>query len=261
MSDLFTKASKISAVTKVGVVCVILFFAFIVSIHNQPRQREASKRNSGRTIEHHASIPSPGPSQAPPPSEGHKPLDDNALVEGSKLCTRFLSRHEKQCGIPVHLLAAIASVEAGRYHEALGLKLPWPWTIQADGKKQFYSTKDEAIAAVKGLQAAGDPNIYVGCMQINLQRYPQAFANHEQVFDPRYNVAFVAQLLKANFKKKKSWRRATADYETSTLVRGEEYADMVYDARDHIRKAVAGARAGLPNAALQQPKPRGPDSR
>ena len=54
---------------------------------------------------------------------------DNTLVEGAKLCTRYLPRHERQYGIPVHLLAAIASTESGRYHHALGLNLPWPWTI------------------------------------------------------------------------------------------------------------------------------------
>src|SRR5262245_40173376 len=131
MFDLFTKASKISTGTKVGVVCVILFFTFIVSLYNQPRQREASKGNSGKTIEHHTNLPSPGPLQAPPPPEGNQSLDDSTLMEGSKLCTRLLSRHEKQYGIPVYLLAAIAAIEAGHYHKALGLKLPWPWTIQA----------------------------------------------------------------------------------------------------------------------------------
>src|ERR1700729_2748973 len=66
--------------------------------------------------------------------------DDNTLVEGAKLCTRYLPRHERQYGIPEHLLAAIASTESGRFHKALGMNLPWPWTINVEGTGYFFDT-------------------------------------------------------------------------------------------------------------------------
>src|SRR5262245_13174888 len=84
--------------------------------------------------------------QAIPDAAPKKTSD--ALIEGAKLCTRYLPRHEREFGIPVHLLAAIASTESGRFHKALGLNLPWPWTINVEGRGHFYDTKEEAIAAV-----------------------------------------------------------------------------------------------------------------
>jgi hypothetical protein len=172
--------------------------------------------------------------------------DDNSLVEGAKLCTRYLPRHERQYGIPVHLLAAIASTESGRYHRALGLNLPWPWTINVEGRGYFFDTKQEAVDAVKKLQERGIQSIDVGCMQVNLHHHPYAFASLEQAFDPAYNVAYAAQFLKQNFQEEGSWRKATADYHSHTTFYGDPYAQLVYNAWGRIISKVADARAGRP---------------
>ncbi len=172
--------------------------------------------------------------------------DDDTLVEGAKLCTRYLPRHERQYGIPEHLLAAIASTESGRYHRALGLNLPWPWTINVEGMGHFYDTKEEAIEAVRSFQARGFASIDVGCMQVNLQHHPRAFASLDQAFDPAYNVGYAAQFLKQNFQEEGSWHKATADYHSHTPMYGEQYARLVYGAWSRIINKVADARAGKP---------------
>jgi hypothetical protein len=172
--------------------------------------------------------------------------DDNTLVEGAKLCTQYLPRHERQYGIPEHLLAAIASTESGRFHKALGLNLPWPWTINVEGAGYFFDTKEEAINAVRSFQARGIASIDVGCMQVNLMHHPSAFASLEEAFDPAYNVAYAAQFLKKNFTEENSWRKATADYHSHTPIYGEEYARLVYGAWERIINKVADARAGRP---------------
>lgn len=172
--------------------------------------------------------------------------DDKSLIEGAKQCTSYLPRHERQYGIPVHLLAAIASTESGRYNKELGMSLPWPWTINVEGKGYFYDTKEEAIEAVKELQARGFQSIDVGCMQVNLHHHPNAFANLEQAFDPAYNVAYGAQFLRKNFEQEGSWRKATADYHSHSLFFGESYANLVYGAWSRIINKVADARAGRP---------------
>lgn len=172
--------------------------------------------------------------------------DDNALIEGAKLCTRYLPRHEREYGIPVHLLAAIASTESGRFHRALGMNLPWPWTINVEGQGYFFDTKEEAIAAVQKFQARGFRSIDVGCMQVNLHHHPYAFANLDQAFDPAYNVSYAAQFLKHNFEEEGSWRKATADYHSHALFIGEQYARLVFGAWSRIINKVADARAGRP---------------
>ena len=185
--------------------------------------------------------------------------DDNTLIEGAKLCTRYLPRHERQYGIPEHLLAAIASTESGRFHHALGMNLPWPWTINVEGMGHFYDTKEEAIEAVRSYQSRGFSSIDVGCMQVNLHHHPGAFASLDQAFDPAYNIAYAAQFLKKNFQEEgNNWRKATADYHSRTLAYGSPYANLVYGAWSKIIGKVADARAGKPilNAsAAMLPKP------
>ncbi|MEI6730040.1 MAG: lytic transglycosylase domain-containing protein, partial [Pseudomonadota bacterium] len=171
------------------------------------------------------------------------PASDN-LVEGAKLCTSYLPRQERQYGIPVHLLAAIASTESGRYHRELGINLPWPWTINVEGKGYFFNTKQEAITAVQSFQSRGIKSIDVGCMQVNLHHHPDAFANLDQAFDPAYNVAYGAKFLRDNFSEGGSWRKAAAYYHSHTPIFGEQYASMVFNAWSKIINKVADARAG-----------------
>lgn len=180
--------------------------------------------------------------------------DDHSIIEGAKLCTRYLPRHEREYGIPEHLLAAIASTESGRYHHALGLNLPWPWTINVEGKGYFFDTKQEAVNAVQKLHARGVQSIDVGCMQVNLYHHPNAFANLDQAFDPAYNVAYAAQFLTRNFHDEGTWRKATADYHSKTPMYGDQYARLVFSVWGRIVNKVADARAGRPilnaNASL-----------
>ncbi len=172
--------------------------------------------------------------------------DENALIEGAKLCTRYLPRHERQYGIPEHLLAAIASTESGRFHRGLGLNLPWPWTINVNGRGYFFDTKEEAVAAVNKLKSQGYTSIDVGCMQVNLHHHAKAFASVEQAFDPAYNVGYAADFLKRNFMEEGSWRKATGDYHSRTPSYGSSYAEQVFGAWGRISAKVADARAGRP---------------
>src|SRR5271170_2358834 len=82
-------------------------------------------------------------------------VQTDPMIEGAKLCTRHLPRFEREYAIPTHLLSAIASTESGRYHEGLGMKLPWPWAINANGKGYYFDSKEDAIAAVRKLRAHG----------------------------------------------------------------------------------------------------------
>jgi len=177
-------------------------------------------------------------------TESFAVADENALIEGAKLCTLYIPRQERQFGIPNNLLAAIASTESGRYHHTLGITLPWPWTINVEGKGYYFDTKEEAITAVKELQASGHQSIDVGCMQVNLHHHPHAFASIEQAFDPAYNVTYAAQFLKSNFDKEASWKKATGNYHSQTPAFGEPYSRLVFNYWSKIINKVAEARSG-----------------
>jgi hypothetical protein len=188
------------------------------------------------------------------PAEANKPakLSDEALVEGALLCTQHFPVQEKRNNIPTHLLAAIATTESGRWHDGLDMNVPWPWTINVEGKGYFFNSKAEAIAQTQNLIARGARSIDVGCMQVNLKHHPKAFADLNEAFDPQKNVTYAAKFLRDNYASLGDWIKATAAYHSRTPKHGQRYLGQIERSWNRIVAKVAAARAtkgGNPNAA------------
>ncbi len=173
----------------------------------------------------------------------------DALIEGAKQCTRFLPSYERSYGIPVHLLAAIASTESGRWHKGLNIALPWPWTINVDGKGYYYDSKEQAIAAAKQFKMAGAHNIDVGCMQVSMLHHGTAFRSLDEAFEPQTNIAYAAEFLHGLYEEQKDWRSAAAAYHSKTPSLGAEYMTRVFSQWTTILDRVRSARK-QPDTAL-----------
>lgn len=172
------------------------------------------------------------------------------LIEGAKLCTKHLPRYEREYGIPTHLLSAIASTESGRYHENLKIRIPWPWTINVDGKGYYYETKQAALDAAKKFRSRGIKSMDVGCMQVNMQHHPHAFASIDQAFEPEKNIAYAASFLRTLYEEGKSWKSAAGDYHSKTPSRGNQYVGRVYDSWYQIIDKLRQARMQVPEASV-----------
>lgn len=167
----------------------------------------------------------------------------DALIEGGKLCTQQFPVQEREQHIPTHLLAAISTTESGRWHKGLGMAVPWPWTINVDGKGYYFDTKAEAIAQVQRLMAQGKRSIDVGCMQVNLKHHAGAFPDLNQAFEPQANVAYAARFLRTNYNDLGDWIKATAAYHSRTEARGKQYLGQIERSWNRIVAKVAEARA------------------
>ncbi len=163
-------------------------------------------------------------------------------IRVSAYCTEHFARAERQYGIPKHLLMAIASTESGRWSDTGKTVVPWPWTINAEGKGQYFNTKHEAVSAVRRLQAKGVASIDTGCMQVNLKHHPKAFSSVTQAFDPMRNVDYAARFLQQNYRETKSWRRAVAAYHSKTQLKGHKYYTQV---KKNWKRVLAQAGSGL----------------
>lgn len=175
------------------------------------------------------------------------------MIEGGRLCTQQFPLQEQKYNIPTHLLAAISTTESGRFHKGLGMAVPWPWTINVEGKGYWFPTKAEAIAATQNHIAQGRRSIDVGCMQVNLKHHSKAFANLDQAFDPETNVAYAARFLRDNYADLGDWIKATAAYHSRTQVHGQRYLAQIEKAWNKIVAKVAAARAsqnGGPSMAM-----------
>jgi Transglycosylase SLT domain len=97
----------------------------------------------------------------------------------------------------------------------------------AEGRGRYLDTKEAAIAEVEGLRARGVKNIDVGCMQVNLQAHPNAFASLEDAFDPLTNVTYAASFLKTLAAEQGSWAKAAAYYHSQNPARYRGYRAKV----------------------------------
>lgn len=177
-------------------------------------------------------------------------ISTDRLIEGAKQCTRQLPRYEREYAIPTHLLSAISSTESGRYHTGLKIKLPWPWTVNANGEGYYLDSKAEAIALVKKLQKKGIRSIDVGCMQVNLVHHPRAFANLDEAFDPEHNVAYAASFLRSIYQEERSWKKAAAYYHSRVPARGSTYVGHVYRSWYTIVDKLRMAEVQVPTSAV-----------
>ena len=150
---------------------------------------------------------------APPPSP-------------SLLCDTAIVGAERAVRLPLGLLGAVALVESGR-PDAAGNVRPWPWTINAEGRGQFFASKQDAIDAVRTLQSQGVQSIDVGCMQVNLMYHPNAFASLDQAFDPITNAQYAARFLNTLYGISGSWVQVTAAYHSQTPAIGADYQQRV----------------------------------
>ena len=148
-------------------------------------------------------------------------------VADTAVCGNAISAVEKGSNLPQGLLEAIGLVESGRLNRRTGRVSPWPWTIDVAGAGHFFDTKAAAMEAVTEAQAAGIQSIDVGCMQINLQQHPGAFASLEQAFDPQINVSYAASFLSRLFVQTGSWPDAAAAYHSQTPSIAAPYRDRV----------------------------------
>lgn len=172
----------------------------------------------------------------------HAALRDKQ-IDAAKLCTSQFMSNERMHGIPTHLLAAISSTESGRWNETLGMVLPWPWTINSEGKGYYFDTKAEAVAKAKSLQRQGVKSIDIGCMQVNLKHHPNAFTSIEQAFEPQHNVAYAARFLRGNYDDTGSWTSATAAYHSRTPRYGNVYLSRIKKSWNGIVAKIQEARA------------------
>jgi hypothetical protein len=161
-----------------------------------------------------------------------------------QLCRRAVLAAGHAAGVPEHLMSAIARVESGR-RGADGQINPWPWSINAEGVDHVYETREQAIAAVRQLQAQGMRSIDIGCMQVNLMHHPHAFSSLEQAFDPVPNAEYAARFLVQLYGQTGSWPKAVADYHSATPELGAAYQRQVM--------AVLGEEAGRDVALLGHP--------
>jgi len=167
------------------------------------------------------------------PNDAKKMDEKDRYFGQHELCESEIIKAEKKYGVPNRLLLAISTVESGRMVGKS--KRPWPWTICANGRGYYCTTKSAAIATTKRLMARGIRNIDVGCMQVNLLHHSAAFKNLEEAFTPKANVDYAARFFVSLKNTYNSWTYAVGYYHSKASRYYKPYCSLVYNAWNKVR--------------------------
>lgn len=146
----------------------------------------------------------------------------------SDACAVAIAAAQTRHAVLPGLLAAIAKAESGRPIPPRPGLQPWPWAINADGGAYYFDSKAAAVAWTERALKRGVQQVDVGCMQVNLQSHPGAFADIEQAFDPAANADYAARFLTAlRADAGGNWYDAVGHYHSHTPVLAADYRERV----------------------------------
>ncbi len=174
-----------------------------------------------------------------------------AFQSDDDLCDHTARTAASDHGIPVDLLRAVAEVESGRYHKPH--VTAWPWTLNAEGRGQRFSSLNDAAARVQDLVAQGVTNFDVGCFQINYAWHGRAFASAQHMLDPFANADYAARFLKSLHEEFGDWTTATGAYHSRTDALADRYRSRIVDVLS--RFLPDHQITPTPQPAPQAPKP------
>lgn len=149
-------------------------------------------------------------------------------IHDSMVCSAAAKDVGSQYGVDVDLLQTIAVVESGRWDHLQNRYVAWPWTVNVQGKGYYYANREEAVAAIRKLKAAGVDNFDVGCMQINMKYHGHEFSSAEEALDPVKNVQYSARFLRRLYSANgRNWKQAAKRYHSSDPAQGAIYTDRL----------------------------------
>jgi soluble lytic murein transglycosylase-like protein len=122
------------------------------------------------------------------------------------ICEREMIQAANAHAVPLAVLYAVALTETGQ-RGALNA-----FAMNVQGRPVFSADLREALERFTTARRAGAVLIDVGCMQVNHHFHGAKFASVEAMFDPRLNVGYAAQFLKALRAREGSWTAAVARY-------------------------------------------------
>ena len=157
-----------------------------------------------------------------------------ATSDPAALCDQAAWQASQATGVPLTVMKAISLTETGRKRD--GAFRPWPWTVNMEGKGDWFDSRTEALQHVQGHFARGARSFDVGCFQINYKWHGQHFTSIEQMFDPIANAFYAARFLSELYAETGSWTEAAGAYHSRT----PEFAQRYTAIFEKHRARVAG---------------------
>jgi len=132
----------------------------------------------------------------------------------SAICEVAADTAARRTGVPVAVLKAISLTETGRKSD--GKFAPWPWTVNMEGKGEWFDTRAQAEEFAGRNFRRGARSFDVGCFQLNYKWHGRGFSSIEEMFDPTANAVYAAKFLRDLYIEKGNWPDAAGAYHSRT---------------------------------------------
>lgn len=135
----------------------------------------------------------------------------------------------KAANVPADILYAVALAESGRSYK--GVLLPWPWTLNVEGRSIFCESQGEAIVlAAEAIERK--QLVDLGLTQVNWRWHQQRFSRVDDALVPMLNLKAGAAILREQYEVSGDWWQAVGRYhdpgqDDESLVSAENYRQRV----------------------------------
>jgi len=133
-------------------------------------------------------------------------------------------------GIPPKVFFAIALTESRKkiYHKKI---MPWPWTLNVEGKGYRYKNRKQAWLALNKF-IAQKRIVDIGLMQVNWKYHSKNLKTPWLALDPYHNMRVSAKILSSCYKRKRDWWACVGRYHSpgrkkAQIARAEGYRQRV----------------------------------
>lgn len=133
-------------------------------------------------------------------------------TQGLSAIPEYYDSLSREYSIPKEVLFALAMTET---NTALnnGTALPWPYTINLNGKSEFFLTKKEMITRAQNLLSQGVIHFDCGLFQVNWKWNGRYRASSlDEACDPYSNGRIAVDIMKEWYKKTGNWVEAAGRY-------------------------------------------------
>jgi hypothetical protein len=133
-------------------------------------------------------------------------------------------------GIPPKIFFSIAMVESRKKIYSTKV-MPWPWTLNVEGKAYRYMNRKQAWVALNKF-VAQEKIVDIGLMQVNWKYHKSKLRTTWEALDPFHNMRVSAQILQGCYAHKENWWACVGAYHSpgktpAQKVRAENYRNRV----------------------------------
>jgi soluble lytic murein transglycosylase-like protein len=129
-------------------------------------------------------------------------------------------------GVPPTVLYAMALTESGLYKE--GETVPWPWTLNIEGKAQRYESREAMFDGLMDALQAGRTSADIGPMQVNWFWQYELVGSPWTITDPVVNIKMGAVILKSHYLDTGDWWEAVGRYHRPAQTPEHKAAAQLY---------------------------------